>query len=101
MNYSKEYKEQVFTAYKNLEFVNDLTKAMDNNQSMMVRSYLELGLDDSDIVISEEIKDEGERLIANAKIKTKQLRQECYNWFMEAWCKENNIPEEVVMEVSK
>ena len=60
-----------------------LMTAIDNGHDNIVRYYLEEALDDSELYVSNEITDDGERRIANAKIYAHKIRQELYDEYME------------------
>lgn len=82
--YPQEFKDKVFN---NLRFaVGDIRlvmSAIDNGHDNIVRYFIEQALEDPDLYVQEEIIDDGERRIANAKIHTHKIRQELYNEYME------------------
>tara|TARA_R110002012_G_scaffold102337_1_gene241879 strand:+ start:49 stop:369 length:321 start_codon:yes stop_codon:yes gene_type:complete len=81
--YSKEFKEKCFN---NLRFFMDirlLMSAIDSGRDTIVRYYLEQALEDPELYVNEEITDDGERRIANAKIHAHAIRSEIYNEYME------------------
>lgn len=81
--YPEKFKEKCFN---NLRFFMDirlLTSAMDNGRDTIVRYYLEQALEDPELYVNEEITDDGDRCIANAKIHAHAVRQEIYNEYME------------------
>ncbi len=82
--YPQEFRDKVFN---NLRFaVGDIRlvmSAMDNGHDNIVRFFIEGALEDPELYVQEEILDDGERRIVNAKIHTHAIRQELYNEFME------------------
>jgi hypothetical protein len=59
-----------------------LTSAIDNGRDSVVRYYLEKALDDPELYVDHMV-DEGDRMVANAKIHAHAQRQELYNEYME------------------
>ena len=84
INYPQEFKDKVFN---NLRFaVGDIRlvmSAMGNGHDNIVRYFIEQALEDSSLNVNDEILDDGERRIANAKIHAHAIRQEIYNDYME------------------
>ena len=84
INYSQEFKDKVFN---NLRFaVGDIRlvmSAIDNGHDNIVRYFLEQALEDPQLYVKDEITDDGERRIANAKIYAHKIRQELYDEYME------------------
>ena len=84
INYPQEFKDKVFN---NLRFaVGDIRlvmSAIDNGHDSIVRYFLEQALEDPQLYVKDEITDDGERRIANAKIYAHKIRQELYDEYME------------------
>ena len=84
INYPQEIKDKVFN---NLRFaVGDIRlvmSAIDNGHDNIVRYFLEQALEDPQLYVKDEITDDGERRIANAKIYAHKIRQELYDEYME------------------
>ena len=84
INYPQEFKDKVFN---NLRFaVGDIRlvmSAIDNGHDNIVRYFLEQALEDPQLYVKDEITDDGERRIANAKIYAHKIRQELYDEYME------------------
>tara|TARA_R110000796_G_scaffold96973_2_gene203680 strand:+ start:1356 stop:1598 length:243 start_codon:yes stop_codon:yes gene_type:complete len=59
-----------------------LTAAIDNGRDTVVRYYLENALEDPELYVNH-MNDEGDRVVANAKIHAHKQRQELYNEYME------------------
>ena len=82
--YPQEFRDKVFN---NLRFaVGDIRlvmSAMDNGHDNIVRYFIEEALEDPELYVKEEITDDGERRIANAKIHAHKVRQELYDEYME------------------
>ena len=51
--------------------------------SSIVRYFLEQALGDDELYLKDELADDGDRTIANAKIHAHKVRQELYNEYME------------------
>ena len=83
INYPQEFKDKVFN---NLRFaVGDIRlvmSAIDNGHDNIVRYFLEQALEDPQLYVKDEITDDGERRIANAKIYAHKIRQELYDEYM-------------------
>lgn len=82
-----EYPEAFVTkCFNNLRHFMDirlLTSAIDNSHDSIVRYFLEQALDDDELYIKDKLTDDGDRIIANAKINAHKVRQELYNEYME------------------
>ena len=83
IKYSEEFKTKCFNNLRYFMDIRLLISAMDNGHDNVVRYYLEEALDDSELYVNDEITDDGERRIANAKIHAYTIRHELYNEFME------------------
>ena len=81
--YPQEFRDKVFN---NLRFaVGDIRlvmTAMDNGHDNIVRYFIEQALDDPELYVDHMV-DEGDRIVANAKIEAHRIRQELYNEYME------------------
>ena len=84
INYPQEFKDKVFN---NLRFaVGDIRlvmSAIDNGHDNIGRYLLEQALEDPQLYVKDEITDDGERRIANAKIYAHKIRQELYDEYMD------------------
>ena len=81
--YPQEFKDKVFN---NLRFaVGDIRlvmSAIDNGHDNIVRYFIEQALDDPELYVDHMV-DDGDRIVANAKIEAHKVRQELYNEYME------------------
>tara|TARA_R100000805_G_C3625751_1_gene135487 strand:- start:2335 stop:2580 length:246 start_codon:yes stop_codon:yes gene_type:complete len=59
-----------------------LMSAIDNRRDNVVRYYLENALDDPELYVDHMV-DDGDRVVANAKIHAHKQRQELYNEYMD------------------
>ena len=80
--YPQEFKDKVFNNLDLLLDIRLLTSAMENRRDDVVRYYLEKALDDPELYVDHMV-DDGDRIVANAKIEAHKVRQELYNEYME------------------
>lgn len=85
MNYSTEFKEKVFRVLRFTPFVSKTMKSMEDNNHNKVRLCLEEALDDKDLNLKEELKDDGDIIIHNSKLHTYNDRLEIYSDFMNSY----------------
>lgn len=82
IQYPEEFKNKCFNHLRHFMDIRLLTTAMDNSRDTIVRYYLEEALEDPTLYV-DQIVDDGERKIANAKIHAHKQRQELYNTYMD------------------
>ena len=83
IKYPEDFKTKCFNYLRHFMDIRLLISAMVNGHDNVVRYYLEEALDDSELYVNDEITDDGERRIANAKIHAYTIRHKLYNEFME------------------
>ena len=82
ITYTEEFKTKCFNYLRHFMDIRLLTSAMDNGRDSVVRYYLERALDDPELYVDHMV-DDGDRMVANAKIHAHAQRQELYNDYME------------------
>ncbi len=82
MYYTPSFKDKVDNTFMYHKDHKRITDAISQNKHSIVRAILEDALDDTDLNIDEEIKDDGSRIVFNAKIRAKKKREELYSEFM-------------------
>ena len=82
ITYPETFKLNCFNYLRHFMDIRLLTAAIDNGRDNIVRYYLENALDDPELYV-DHISDEGDRVVANAKIHAHKQRQELYNDYME------------------
>jgi len=82
IQYTEEFKTKCFNYLRHFMDIRLLTSAMDNGRDSVVRYYLEQALDDPELYVDHMV-DDGDRMVANAKIHAHAQRQELYNEYME------------------
>ena len=82
IQYTEEFKTKCFNYLRHFMDIRLLMSAIDNSRDSVVRYYLEQALDDPELYVDHMV-DEGDRIVANAKIHAHAQRQELYNEYME------------------
>ena len=82
IEYTEEFKTKCFNYLRHFMDIRLLMSAIDNRRDSVVRYYLEKALDDPELYVDHMV-DEGDRMVANAKIHAHAQRQELYNEYME------------------
>ena len=82
IQYTEEFKTKCFNYLRHFMDIRLLMSAMDNRRDSVVRYYLEKALDDPELYVDHMV-DDGDRMVANAKIHAHAQRQELYNDYME------------------
>ena len=80
--YPETFKLNCFNYLRHFMDIRLLTSAMDHGRDNIVRYYLENALDDPELYVNH-MNDEGDRVVANAKINAHKQRQELYTDYME------------------
>lgn len=88
--FNQEFKSLVQEGYQFSGFLEELKQLLESpeNNLTRIREILEDGIED--INLEEELMDDGDRLIFNAKLKLKRQRERIYSDFMESII-ENNL----------
>ena len=82
ITYTEEFKTKCFNYLRHFMDIRLLMSAIDNRRDSVVRYYLEKALDDPELYVDHMV-DDGDRMVANAKIHAHAQRQELYNEYME------------------
>ena len=82
IQYTEEFKTKCFNYLRHFMDIRLLMSAIDNSRDSVVRYYLEKALDDPELYVVHMV-DDGDRMVANAKIHAHAQRQELYNEYME------------------
>jgi len=82
IQYTEEFKTKCFNYLRHFMDIRLLMSAIENRRNSVVRYYLEQALDDPELYVDHMV-DEGDRVVANAKIHAHAQRQELYNEYME------------------
>ncbi len=82
IQYTEEFKTKCFNYLRHFMDIRLLMSAIDNRRDSVVRYYLEKALDDPELYVDHMV-DDGDRMVANAKIHAHAQRQELYNEYME------------------
>ena len=82
ITYTEEFKTKCFNYLRHFMDIRLLMSAIDNRRDSVVRYYLERALDDPELYVDHMV-DDGDRMVANAKIHAHAQRQELYNDYME------------------
>tara|TARA_B100000768_G_C11265193_1_gene370713 strand:+ start:1581 stop:1892 length:312 start_codon:yes stop_codon:yes gene_type:complete len=82
IKYPEYFKLNCFNYLRHFMDIRLLTSAMDHGRDNIVRYYLENALDDPELYVNH-MNDEGDRVVANAKINAYKQRQELYTDYME------------------
>ena len=82
IQYTEEFKTKCFNYLRHFMDIRLLMSAIDNRRDSVVRYYLEKALDDPELYVDHMV-DDGDRMVANAKIHAHAQRQELYNDYME------------------
>mgnify|MGYP003138938366 CR=1 FL=1 len=80
--YTEEFKTKCFNYLRHFMDIRLLTSAIENGRDNIVRYYLENALDDPELYV-DHMADDGDRVVANAKIHAHKQRQELYTEYME------------------
>ena len=80
--YTEEFKTKCFNYLRHFMDIRLLMSAIENGRDNVVRYYLENALDDPELYVDHMV-DDGDRVVANAKIHAHKQRQELYNEYME------------------
>ena len=80
--YPEDFKTKCFNYLRHFMDIRLLMSAIENRRDNVVRYYLENALDDPDLYVDHMV-DEGDRIVANAKIHAHNQRQELYNEYMD------------------
>ena len=83
IQYPEAFVTKCFNHLRHFMDIRLLTSAIDNGHDSIVRYFLEQALDDDELYIKDKLTDDGDRIIANAKINAHKVRQELYNEYME------------------
>lgn len=78
IKFTPEFKTQCYDAYRYCPFVNNIIKALDENNSANLRSYMDAAIDDLQHEINQPIG-QGEESIHNARVT--QLRAMYACWY--------------------
>jgi len=82
IKYTEEFKTKCFNYLRHFIDIRLLMSAIENGRDSIVRYYLENALDDPELYVDHMV-DDGDRVVANAKIHAHKQRQELYNEYME------------------
>jgi len=82
ITYTEEFKTKCFNYLRHFMDIRLLMSAMDHRRDNVVRYYLENALDDPELYVDHMV-DDGDRVVANAKIHAHKQRQELYNEYMD------------------
>ena len=82
IQYTEEFKTKCFNYLRHFIDIRLLMSAIENGRDSIVRYYLENALDDPELYVDHMV-DDGDRVVANAKIHAHKQRQELYNEYME------------------
>ena len=80
--YPEDFKTKCFNYLRHFMDIRLLMSAIEHRRDNVVRYYLENALDDPDLYVDHMV-DEGDRIVANAKIHAHNQRQELYNEYMD------------------
>ena len=80
--YTEEFKTKCFNFLRHFMDIRLLTSAIEHGRDNIVRYYLENALDDPELYV-DHMADDGDRVVANAKIHAHKQRQELYTEYME------------------
>ena len=80
--YTEEFKTKCFNYLRHFMDIRLLMSALESGRDNVVRYYLENALDDPELYVDHMV-DDGDRVVANAKIHAHKQRQELYNEYME------------------
>ena len=80
--YPEDFKTKCFNYLRHFMDIRLLMSAIENRRDNVVRYYLENALDDPDLYV-DHMLDDGDRIVANAKIHAHNQRQELYNEYMD------------------
>jgi hypothetical protein len=83
IQYPEAFVTKCFNNLRHFMDIRLLTSAIENGHDSIVRYFLEQALDDDELYLRDELTDDGDRIIANAKINAHKVRQELYNEYME------------------
>ena len=82
ITYTEEFKTKCFNYLRHFMDIRLLMSAIDNRRDNVVRYYLDNALDDPELYVDHMV-DDGDRVVANAKIHAHKQRQELYNEYMD------------------
>ena len=82
IKYTEEFKLKCFNYLRHFMDIRLLISAIENGRDNIVRYYLENAVDDPELYVDHMV-DEGDRVVANAKIHAHKQRQELYSEYME------------------
>ena len=82
IQYTEEFKTKCFNYLRHFMDIRLLMSAIEHGRDNVVRYYLENALDDPELYVDHMV-DDGDRMVANAKIHAHAQRQELYNEYME------------------
>ena len=80
--YTEAFKAKCFNYLRHFMDIRLLTSAIDSGRDNIVRYYLENAIDDPELYVDHMV-DDGDRVVANAKIQAHKQRQELYTEYME------------------
>ena len=80
--YPEDFKTKCFNYLRHFMDIRLLMSAIEHRRDNVVRYYLENAIDDPELYVDHMV-DEGDRVVANAKIHAHKQRQELYNEYME------------------
>jgi len=83
IQYPEAFVTKCFNNLKHFMDIRLLMSAIENGHDSVVRYFLEQAFEDNDLYITDKLTDDGDRIIANAKIHAHKVRQELYNEYME------------------
>jgi len=82
IKYSQEFQDKCFNYLRHFMDIRLLMTAIEHGRDSIVRYYLENALDDPELYVDHMV-DNGDRVVANAKIHAHAQRQELYTEYME------------------
>jgi hypothetical protein len=80
--YPEDFKTKCFNYLRHFMDIRLLMSAIESRRDNVVRYYLENALDDPELYVDHMV-DDGDRVVANAKIHAHKQRQELYNEYMD------------------
>ena len=82
IKYPQKFKDNCFNYLRHFMDIRLLMNAIEHGRDSIVRYYLERALDDPELYVDHMV-DDGDRVVANAKIHAHAQRQELYTEYME------------------
>jgi len=80
--YPEDFKTKCFNYLRHFMDIRLLMSAIEHRRDNVVRYYLENAIDDPELYVDHMV-DDGDRVVANAKIHAHKQRQELYNEYMD------------------